>query len=248
MAHTRLISVLSFTSVFCLLQIGPVTAEQADRVIIESDGWELIGDLLVPDPHDKAPAILMLNEAAGDRQPYEQLAAELAERGIASLRLDLRGHGESTNLGRFIPQEASDQDRETLIWNADADVVAAHQYLLMHPAVDSDRIGIVGASYSGEEMAEAGRNTAYAHAYVALSPGSLSDESINAMDSSTVPWLFIVSKNERFLHEIVSKVHEKTRTVEILHLPGDKHATDILSARPGLSERIAIWLDAKLSR
>jgi len=232
----------------CLLQIGAVAAEQADRIVIESDGWELIGDLLIPDSNDASPAVLMLNQAAGTRQPYEELAAELAERGIASLRLDLRGHGESTNLGEFIPQSASDKDRKTLIWDANADVVAAHQYLLQHPNIDSTRIGLVGASYSGEEMAEAGRITAYAQAYVALSPGSFSDESIDAMDVPTVPWLFIVSKNEQFLHEIVAKVGEKTRTVEILYIPGDKHATDILDARADLSERIAAWLSVKLAQ
>ena len=163
------------------------------------------------------------------------------------MRLDLRGHGESTNLGKFIPQSASDEDRANLIWNANKDAVAAHQYFLAHTAIDSDRIGIVGASYSGEEMAEAGRNTVYAKAYVALSPGSFSDESINAMDLSSVPWLFIVSKNERFLHDIVAKVAEMTRTVEILTIPGEEHGTDILDKRTDLAERIAAWLAKKLS-
>jgi len=240
-------SLLLAAGVFCLLRPA-AAAEQANRIVIESDGWELIGDLSIPDSRDRLPAVLMLNQAAGNRQPYERLATELAERGIASLRLDLRGHGESTNLGEFIPQSASEQDRETQIWDANEDVVAAHQYLLKHPNIDSTRIGVVGASYSGEEMAEAGRNTAYAQAYVALSPGSFGDESIDAMDVSRVPWLFIVSKDDQFLHEIVAKVREKTQTVEILYIPGDKHATDILDDRTDLSERMATWLAANLTR
>ncbi len=184
----------------------------------------------------------MLNQAAGDRKPYEKLSAELAKRGISSLRLDLRAHGESTNLGKFNPASTTDQERERMIWNADEDVVAAHRFLQEHPAIDGNRMANVGPSYSGEEMAEAGRNTKYAQAYVALSPGSFSDESIADMDSSGASWLFIVTKNERYLTDIVAKVHERTRSVEIVYLPGDKHGTDILDDRADIAIRIATWL------
>jgi dienelactone hydrolase len=221
-------------------------AGQDERVVVMSSGWELIGDLRIPAENATGAAVLMLNKAAGHRESYAALSGELAERGIASLRLDLRAHGESTNLGKFEPETATEEDRETIIWNAEVDVVAAHQYLQAHPAIDANRIAIVGASYSGEEMAEAGRNTAYAAAYVALSPGSFSPESIDAMDGSGASWLFIVSKYERYLSEIVANVHEKTRNVEILYLPGEQHATRILDHRPDMAERIAIWLERAL--
>jgi len=240
--------VLTIANISCLLSIGDVAAEGIDRVVIESDGWELVGDLQIPQRNSRVPAVLMLNQAAGDRKPYENLADELARRGIASLRLDLRAHGDSTNLGEFIPGVSSSQDREVMIAGADRDVVAAHQFLMSHPELDPAQIGIVGASYSGEEMAEAGRETSYARTYVALSPGSFSDQSIEAMDTSGASWLFIVSKNERFLREIVANVHERTRSVEILYLPGEGHATDLLDDRVDLAERIATWLAGKLSR
>jgi len=65
-----------------------------------------------------------------------------------------------------------------MIWDAAADVVAAQQYLRSHPGIDAARIAIMGGSYSGEEMAEAGRLVGDADAYVALSPGSFGDASI----------------------------------------------------------------------
>lgn len=223
-----------------------IVAAGESRVVIQSSGWELVGDLRVPESPDPAPAVLMLNKAAGDRQVYKDLAARLAERGVVSLRLDLRGHGESTNLGRFVPGETDDAGREIIIWQSDEDVTAAHRYLKALAAVDSTRIGIVGASYSGEEMAEAGRKSGYARAYVALSPGSFSDESIAAMDTEGVSWLFVVSRHERYLKEIAAAVQSRTRSAEILYLPGDKHATRILEARTDVAERIAVWLAAKL--
>ena len=174
---------------------------------------------------------------------YKELALQLAARGIASLRLDLRGHGESTNLGRFVPGE---RQRSPLIWDAEVDVTAAHQYLRSHARIDGDRIGIVGASYSGEEMAEAGRVDGYAQGYVTLSPGSFSEESIESIDASGVPWLFIISKNERYLQEITAMLQAQSQTVEIVIVPGARHATDILEAHPDMAERIAVWLAQRL--
>ena len=121
----------------------------------------------------------------------DQLAQQLAARGIASLRLDLPGHGESTNLGRFIPSEVDEAGREQMIWESNIDVAAAHQFLKNYPGIDPDRIGMIGGSYSGEEMAEAGREHGYAQAYVELSPGSFTEASIQSIDTSEVPWLFI---------------------------------------------------------
>jgi len=160
----------------------------------------------------------------------------------------LRDH--DRNRRHFLAQSGwalSDEDRETLIWDANADVVAAHQFLLNHPDIDGDRIAIVGASYSGEEMAEAGRDTEYVAAQVALSPGSFSDESIADMNASKVPWLLVVSRNEQYLHEIAAKIHENTQSVEIFDLPVEWHATDMLDARPEMAEHIATWLAARLA-
>ena len=59
------------------------------------DTWILVGDLSLPDSDNPAAVVLMLNKAAGDRTVYEEMARALHDRGIASLRLDLRGHGDS---------------------------------------------------------------------------------------------------------------------------------------------------------
>ncbi len=232
----------------CLSPGAPAqtAAGEETRVVIDSDGWRLIGELRLPTSDQRIPAVLLLNKAAGDRRAYTTLASALADRGIATLRLDLRGHGESTNLGRFVPGDTSRS--EEIIWNAETDVIAASRYLKSHPRIDADRIGVVGASYSGEEMAEAGRIAGHARAYAALSPGSFSDESIEAIDASGVPWFFIVSKHERFLHGIAAAIQAQSRTAEILFVPGDSHATDILEGRPDLAERIAVWLAGALTQ
>lgn len=198
-----------------------------------------------PESDEPVPAVLMLNKAAGSRTAYVELAECLFDRGIASLRLDLRGHGESVNLGRFVPGE---HERDPMIWDAEAGVIAAQEYLASVPRIRSDRIAIVGASYSGEEAAEAGRLAGHAQAYVELSPGSFSDESIAGIDSSGVPWLFVVSNNERHLKEIEAEVRRRSNSVEMVILPGEAYASNLLAVHRGLAERIAVWLEAHLKQ
>jgi dienelactone hydrolase len=240
----RLVSILLVSSGWLIAQTAPqALAAEETRVVIESGGWQLVGDLRLPGSGEPVPAVLLLNKAAGDRSPYKALADQLAQRNIASLRLDLRAHGESTNLGRFIP---GDEKSLELLADTDFDVIAAHRYLKSHSRIDSDHIGIVGSSYSGEYMAVAGRSAGYAQAYVALSPGSFSDESITAIDPSGIPWLFITSKNERYLKEITATRQKESQEVELLIVPGRRHATDLLDDHPDLSERIAVWLAHEL--
>jgi dienelactone hydrolase len=146
-------------------------------------------------------------------------------------------------MGRFVPGEVP---RSPLIWDADADVHAAHEYLKSHSRIAADRIGVGGASYSGEEMAEAGRLHEYAQAYVALSPGSFSEETVLGIDASGVPWLFVVSRDDRFLGEITASVQRQSKTAELLLLPAAAHATDIFASNPDVAERIATWFANRL--
>jgi dienelactone hydrolase len=234
-----LIVIVSFFSVQPVV-LGKATAEGEKRVVIDSNGWRIVGDLLMPKSKRPVPAVILLNKAAGDRGAYERLARHLAESGIASLRVDLRGHGESINKGKFVP---GSQDALSLIGGSDEDVTAAFRYLKTVAGIDTQKIGFVGASYSGEEMAVSARKYGYGKAYVALSPGSFSEESMDLIDRSGVPWLFVKSTEERArsLKDFSLLLRQKSRTAQIMEVVGTEHATDILSAHLELAEMIAIW-------
>lgn len=216
---------------------GTATSE---RVEIESDGWKIIGDLLLPRSPSPMPALILLNGAAVDRSHYEGMAEELARVGIASLRVDLRGHGESVNLGKFVPGDGE------FLAASSHDVAAAFQFLRADKRIDPARIGMVGASYSGEAMMVAAKQVGYAAAYVGLSPGSLSDESIAAIDAHNVPFLLVVARHERYLKEVAQALRDQSRTAEFLELSGTEHATRLLRAHPGLAARLALWFRVKL--
>jgi len=213
------------------------------RVTFPSDGWQLIADFVHPSASSRVPAVLMLNKANGDRRVYASLALELARRGVASLRLDLRGEGESTNLGSFVPGMPNDQLRDE-----HRDVIAALQWLRAQPAVDTTRIGVVGASYSGEAMAVAARGGARAVAYVALSPGSLSAQTIDGIDRSGAAWWILRSRDERFVRDVVDGARARSRTARVTEVAGHAHATDMLVSTPTLAREIAEWLTMRLAR
>jgi len=215
---------------------GRKRAYSAERVTIESGGWRIVGDFVVPHAGAPTAAVVLLNQAAGDRAVYVELADQLARCGIASLRLDLRGHGESTNLGRFDPRAGT-----SILDGSEQDIVAAVTFVTHDRRIDPGRIGFVGASYSGELMMEAARLTKFGAAYVALSPGSLSDASITAIDREHIPFLLVVSRHERHVAEVVQAVRNQSRMAELLELNGNEHATDILVTHRGLAEIIAVW-------
>lgn len=216
---------------------------QSERVTVQSDGWELVGDLAIPAGDGPFPAVLMLNQAAGSRAPYSALADALLSRGIASLRVDLRGHGESTNLGQFNPGELR---RDPLIWDAEPDVAAALDRMRSDVRIDGTRLAVVGASYSGEEASESGRLFGFVDAYALLSPGSLGDESIDRMDGSGAAWLVVSAESDGRLTEIMAAISARSATAETRMLPGRGHGTDLFEHQPNLTADLVTWLSEKL--
>jgi uncharacterized protein len=89
-----------------------------------------------------APTVLMLHGFTGQRlEPHRLfllLSRQFAEAGIASMRFDFRGSGESE--GTF--------DQMTVAREVE-DVVAAYHLLKSRPEVDGSRLGLMGLSMGG---------------------------------------------------------------------------------------------------
>ncbi|MDH3524308.1 MAG: hypothetical protein OES32_12050 [Acidobacteriota bacterium] len=223
-----------------------------ERVVIESDGWQLAGEWHVPASEEAPmPTALLLHRAAGSREEYAGLAAALESRGIASLRLDLRAHGESDNLGRF---EEPYAENRPLLEGTHRDVNAALSWMKARPGVTGERIAVVAASYSGEAVGEALRAGGdRAAAYVLLSPGSFSEESIAAVDPSGACWLFVRTSEEGevslpFIDAVFDALATKSRSAEVRVVPGTGHATRIFDEHPFMIGEVADWLAECLAR
>lgn len=221
-------------------------ASANDDILFESDGWQLHGVWQPLERH--APAVLLLHDAAGDRSDFATLAEALVSAGLHTLRLELRGHGASTNLGRFEPPYADNRHINQDAWH---DIVVAIDWLRAQPMVG--RIGVVGASYSGEQAALALREgDTPANSYVMFSPGNFQDESMAAASNSGVPWLFLRTEEEspnslRWINEIFDVLPEIAPGAEVRVYPGSGHASGMLEGRPELVAETADWLARALT-
>src|SRR5690554_4263145 len=117
-----------------------LAAEEA--VNIPGSQYELPGILSVPEGEADFPAVLLIHGFASDKNEvggfYSNLAAQLAERGIASLRFDFPGSGdhtvgfESNNWSTFV-----------------RDAGEAFDWLAEQEQIDEERLALVGFSLGG---------------------------------------------------------------------------------------------------
>ncbi|MDQ2769811.1 MAG: alpha/beta fold hydrolase [Bacteroidota bacterium] len=118
----------------------PVTiTTQAGNVV-------LAGTLSIPDGAGPFPAAVLLSDMGphdrdarqGGYRPFADLSASLARQGIAVLRLDDRGVGQSSGDSRL----ATTADRVR-------DAQAALSYLRLRPTLDPSRVGLIGHGEGG---------------------------------------------------------------------------------------------------
>ena len=111
-----------------------------EEYAVDIDG--LSGIVVQPNVEGPAPAVLMLHGFASQKDEvgdmYKRLAAELGARGIASLRFDFRGWGES----------AGDMVESTVTGQVE-DAATAYAYLTGLDFVDAERVGVLGFSLGG---------------------------------------------------------------------------------------------------
>jgi dienelactone hydrolase len=227
---------------FSVLSNGPARGER--RVEIDGeDGWKIVGTLNLPVAEDDLPLVVLFHTLwGGNRTEYDSLAQVLAAEGVASLRIDLRGHGESVNRGKL---ERGDVDPD-FVFGAWRDVVAAHRFAKTIDGVDADRIGLLGASYSGELVARAGREYEFGKAYVILASGLFSPESVVWMEISGTPWWHLVAEDDPTWAPTMTRLVAERGYAEVTAYETGGHATDLLGSHPELAGELARWFAEKL--
>ncbi|MDJ0812094.1 MAG: alpha/beta fold hydrolase [Woeseiaceae bacterium] len=125
-----------------LLVTGPLLAADSD-LWVESRGIQVPVTFTMPDAESDAavPLVVLVHGHGGTRQEngaFVELASMLAEVGIASIRMDFPGCGDST--------EAFTHNNIT---NMLHDVDASLEFAAARPGVDPRRLGILGYSMGG---------------------------------------------------------------------------------------------------
>lgn len=247
---------LTIMTVGFVLGLAGTATAQSGPVTIASGEWQLHADWQDHTGATKRGTVLLLHKAAGNRAAYSRMATVLADHGFASLRLDLRGHGDSINVRAFDPNISRYKDENDpavsanfeLIDEAHIDIVAAVRWLDQQGKLQGAPFAVIGSSYTGEQMAVATEKIGFADAYIALAPGNFSDASIRKVDPSGKPWLFVRAEREMsFFDDLFAAIADGS-TAEIWVLPGRGHATDLFETNDGLEERLVTWLNSKLDQ
>ncbi|MBU1336275.1 MAG: alpha/beta fold hydrolase [Alphaproteobacteria bacterium] len=120
---------------FTLLGIAALGAE----TVVDLPGG-IKGTLALPDSGATGAAVVMLHGFGSSRDEvgglFAMQAADLSEKGIASLRIDFRGYGESSG-------DMADTTLEGLV----SDAGTARGFLAGIDGVDAARIGVIGYSF-----------------------------------------------------------------------------------------------------
>lgn len=122
-----------------------------ERIVnFQNEGMNIVGSLVIPKTAKKCPVVIFFNGYAGDRKEllvtgtdeyiWERLSRILAEQGLASLRIDFRGSGDSD--GDFTMTTFSTQI---------SDGMAAVKFIRrnLRQLVNHRKIGIIGFSQGG---------------------------------------------------------------------------------------------------
>lgn len=152
---------------------GASAGESAEKTVdFMVDGQKVVGTLALPDGVANPPVVLLLHGFTGKRDELEipsvkegifKRAARLwADKGIASLRIDFRGSGQSD--GKF---------EDTTLNGQVKDALAALDFLDAGDQVDGDRIALVGWSMGGAVAAAVAGRTDHDLTSVSLwAPGT----------------------------------------------------------------------------
>ncbi|MCI8210982.1 permease [Pseudomonas sp. S25] len=108
----------------------------SESIEIAVDGQSISGTILTPGA--KIPGILFVHGWGGSQQRDLARAKNITGLGCVCLTFDLRGHERTHEMRGKVSREQSL-----------ADLLAAYDRLISHPAVDNDAIAVIGSSYGG---------------------------------------------------------------------------------------------------
>lgn len=146
-----------------------------EAVWLRSLGDNLAATLFLPATPQPAPVLIICHGAGEFKEHYFELCELLAAKGVATLPVDMHGHGESAGARYHVDMRQ---------WVAD--IQSAIEFLLQHPRIDGNRIAAFGLSSGGTAILEAALVEPRLKALVAL------DATVR---NSLSPWLSLLLRS-----------------------------------------------------
>jgi hypothetical protein len=137
---------IAFLSQVSSVATSVTTQQDLSRIEFESDGITLVGQVQLPSGEGPFPAVAIVHGSGRTtRNGSGGIASQLLNAGIAVLRYDKRGVGESGGTYFNIGPSNSASGLRVLA----QDALAAAQFLSELDVIDTDKIGLFGNSQAG---------------------------------------------------------------------------------------------------
>ncbi len=216
------------------------------------DGFVLRGTLSIPPQAGPRPVVVLAHQFSSDRTGWKSLPGLLAARGIATLDMDLRGHGQST-LKDGKPLEITDDfmgsARTVGFDRIQDDIAQAAAWVRRQPRIDPSRLALAGSSLGAFAALLAARKV-HPLAVLALSPagnGAFGENPENrlvrAVESAHSAVLVMASADDREAAANAALLRDEPG-IYVELLPGRDHGFAFL---PGEADTMAGWLGEYLT-
>ncbi len=210
-----------------------------------ADGVQIVGDWVA------APttigAVILLHMMPATRSSWSPFQIALAKRGLASLAIDLRGHGDSTRGSEdqvYDYKEFADEEHRSSLF----DVIGAFQWLKKR-GFEPSRIGLCGASIGANLAIEFLCEEPAVTGAVLLSPGR-DYQGLDAVFDigGVLPhqaiWIAASEGDDQESFEASKAAFAETCCARKAWVPfkNSGHGTELFKSHPQLLDQVAEWL------
>ena len=189
-----------------LLFAAPETRE----VTLQSaDGFTLKGTLTVPEGKGKHPVVILAHQFRSDRNGWAPLTDKLQQRGIATLALDLRGHGASTQKDGATVTVSDNFDASAKAVGFDQipqDLLLAATWVRKQPGINGRRLALAGSSV-GATSALLAAPQVHPTAVLALSPGGDTRAITEATSRAYAAVMLLAAKDDKAAADAATAIH-----------------------------------------
>lgn len=175
---------LTLTLLFALVGCGEkesnVQTYTKTDVTYTSREVEVPATVVMPDTDEKVPFVVLCHGHGGDRNEnvgLSTIANDMAEKGIASIRMDFPGCGQS-----------NEKFTQNTLSNMKDDVKAGIDYMLKEYNVDKEKVGIFGYSMGGRITLELLAENAYDFNAVGLLAPAADTEDLKLLFGGPENW------------------------------------------------------------
>lgn len=210
---------------------------------LTSDGIEIHGTLVRAEGAKGAALLLHMMPAV--KESWEAFSSALAALGVASLAIDLRGHGGSVRQGERILDYRSFGDADHQATRLDVEAAAD---LLRRQGFGADRLVVVGASIGANLAIRHAAEHPEVRACLALSPGlayrGVATEDAASRLTARQGLFLAASEEDAYSFTSIEALERAAKGAQtsVRRLKDAGHGTTMFERDPGLMREAAEWL------